>query len=98
NVAGNAGISQARTRLGWEPLRELHDEVVRPVAVAATKGAWYREWRLVSIDGSTLDVAGEKGNNEAFGRPGPAAARARTHKSASCHWWRMVPISFSEAG
>lgn len=70
NVAGNSGISQARTRLGWEPLRELHDEVVRPVAVAATKGAWYREWRLVSIDGSTLDVADEKGNNEAFGRPG----------------------------
>ena len=70
NVAGNSGISQARTRLGWEPLRQLHDEVVRPVAVAATKGAWYRGWRLVSIDGSTLDVADEKGNNEAFGRPG----------------------------
>src|ERR1700687_1107723 len=57
NVAGNSGISQARTRLGWEPLRHLHDEVVRPVAVAATKGAWYREWRLISVDGSTLDVA-----------------------------------------
>jgi hypothetical protein len=70
NVAGNSGISQARTRLGWEPLRQLHDAVVKPVAVAATKGAWYREWRLVSIDGSTLDVADEKGNNEAFGRPG----------------------------
>ena len=70
NVAGNSGISQARTRLGWEPLRQLHDEVVRPVAVAATKGAWYRSWRLVSIDGSTLDVADEKGNSEAFGRPG----------------------------
>jgi hypothetical protein len=70
SVAGNSGISQARTRLGWEPLRQLHDEVVRPVAVEATKGAWYRQWRLVSIDGSTLDVADEKGNNEAFGRPG----------------------------
>jgi hypothetical protein len=70
NVAGNSGISQARTRLGWEPLRELHDAVVRPVAVAATKGAWYRQWRLVSIDGSTLDVADEKANDEAFGRPG----------------------------
>jgi Insertion element 4 transposase N-terminal/Transposase DDE domain len=70
NVAGNSGISQARTRVGWEPLRQLHDEVVRPIAVAATKGAWYRSWRLVSVDGSTLDVADEKGNNEAFGRPG----------------------------
>jgi hypothetical protein len=70
HVAGNSGISQARTRLGWEPVRQLHDEVVRPVAVAATKGAWYRAWRLISMDGSTLDVADEKGNHEAFGRPG----------------------------
>ena len=69
-VAGNSGISQARTRRGWEPVRQLHDEVVRPVAVAATKGAWYRAWRLISVDGSTLDVADETGNNEAFGRPG----------------------------
>ncbi len=51
-------------------MRQLHDEVVRPIAVAATKGAWYRDWRLVSLDGSTLDVADEKGNDEAFGRPG----------------------------
>ncbi|EQD73304.1 transposase, IS4 family protein, partial [mine drainage metagenome] len=29
-VAGNSGISQARTRLGWEPLRQLHDAVVKP--------------------------------------------------------------------
>lgn len=70
NVAGNSGISQARTRLGWEPLRQLHDEVVKPIAAVATKGAWYCGWRLVSIDGSTLDVADEKGNSEAFGRPG----------------------------
>ena len=70
HVAGNSGISQARTRVGWEPLRQLHDEVVRPIAVAARKGAWYRSWRLVSMDGGTLDVADEKGNSEAFGRPG----------------------------
>ncbi|MGH7779551.1 MAG: IS4 family transposase [Candidatus Binataceae bacterium] len=69
-VAGNSGISQARTRLGWEPLRQLHEEVVKPIAVKATKGAWYRGRRLVSLDGSTLDVADEKGNDQAFGRPG----------------------------
>jgi hypothetical protein len=69
-VAGNSGISQARTRLGWEPLRLLHDELVKPIAVAATRGAWYRGWRLVSLDGSTMDVADEQGNEEAFGRPG----------------------------
>src|SRR6266581_5825654 len=65
-VAGKSGISQARTRLGWEPLRQLHDEVVKPIAVAATKGAWYRGLRLVSVDGSTLEVADEAANDEAF--------------------------------
>src|SRR5580765_157312 len=41
-VAGKSGISQARTRLGWEPVRQLHDDVVKPIAVRATRGAWYR--------------------------------------------------------
>jgi hypothetical protein len=72
-VAGRAGISQARTRLGAEPLMRLHDEVVKPIAVkgerATTKGAWYRDWQLVSLDGSTLDVADTKENVAVFGRP-----------------------------
>jgi len=69
-VAGKSGISQARTRLGFEPVRQLHDAVVQPIAVRATRGAWYRQWRLVSLDGSTFDVADEAGNDAAFGRPG----------------------------
>ena len=69
-VAGKSGISQARTRLGWEPLRQLHDELVKPAAVRSTRGAWYRNWRLVSLDGSTFDVADEKANEDAFSRPG----------------------------
>jgi hypothetical protein len=69
-VAGKSGISQARTRLGWQAVRQLHDAVVRPIALPATKGAWYRQRRLVSLDGSTLDVADEAANAAAFGRPG----------------------------
>jgi hypothetical protein len=69
-VAGKSGISQARMRLGWEPLRQLHDELVKPIAVRSTRGAWYRTWRLVSLDGSTFDVADEKANEDAFARPG----------------------------
>ena len=69
-VAGKSGISEARTRLGWEPLRQLHDELVKPIAVRSTRGAWYRTWRLVSVDGSTFDVADEKVNEDAFSRPG----------------------------
>jgi len=72
-VAGKSGISQARTRLGWEPLKELHDQVIQPIAGENTKGAWYRQWRLVSLDGSTFEVADEQANEDAFGRP--AASR-----------------------
>jgi len=68
-VAGKSGISQARSRLGEAPLRRLYDQVVRPVATPATKGAWYRRWRLVSLDGSCLDVADTGENCAAFGRP-----------------------------
>ena len=69
-VTGKSGISQARTRLGWEPLRQFHDELVKPIAGRSTRGAWYRTWRLVSVDGSTFDVADEKANEDAFSRPG----------------------------
>jgi hypothetical protein len=69
-VAGKSGISQARTRLGEAPLRQLCERVVRPIATPATKGAWYRAWRLVSLDGSCLDVADTAANGVAFGRPG----------------------------
>ena len=75
-VAGKSGISQARTRLGWEPLQRLHDELVGPVAVKQTKGAWYRRWRLVSLDGSTLDVADTAANERAFGRPGASRGQS----------------------
>lgn len=75
-VTGKSGISQARTRLGWEVMRQLHEEVVKPVAVEATRGAWYRRWRLVSLEGSTLEVADEQANEQAFGRP--ASRRGRT--------------------
>jgi hypothetical protein len=69
-VAGKSGISQARTRLGVEPVRQLYEQVVQPIARAETKGAWYGRLRLVSLDGSTLDVADVAENMARFGRPG----------------------------
>ncbi len=68
-VTGKSGISQARTRLGWQVMRQLYEELVKPLAVPATRGAWYRNWRAVSLDGSTLAVADETPNQQAFGRP-----------------------------
>lgn len=74
SVAGKSGISQARQRLGSDVMEKLHDGIVGPIAVRSkartTRGAWYRKWRVVSIDGSTLDIADEKDNAKTYGRPG----------------------------
>lgn len=69
HTAGKSGISQARTRLGSEPLRLLLHEIATPIGVKSTRSAWYRTWRLVSLDGSTLDVADTAENAQAFGLP-----------------------------
>jgi hypothetical protein len=75
-VAGKSGISQARSRLGLEPVKALFEATVGPVAEKRTKGAWYRQWRVVSLDGSTLDVADTTENEKAFGRPGASRGSA----------------------
>jgi hypothetical protein len=79
-VASRGAIARARERLDSEPVKQLHDEVVGPVAVRGgkrrTKGAWYRGWRLVSMDGSTLDLADTAANEAAFGRPGSSRGKS----------------------
>jgi len=75
-VTGKSGISAARTRLGWEPMKALHDQIVRPMAVRETQGAWYRGWRLATLDGSTLAVRDTRANREAFGKPGASRGQS----------------------
>jgi|SRR5690349_175182 len=66
---GRSSISQARQRLGPEPLRRLYEDLAVPIAEPETQGAWYRHWRLVSLDGSSLDAADTEANVAYFGRP-----------------------------
>lgn len=68
-VTGKSGITQARQRLGWEVMKAIYEEVVQPIGQKHTRGAWYRNWRVVSLDGSTLEVADSEENVQAFGRP-----------------------------
>ncbi|GEL65816.1 IS4 family transposase [Kozakia baliensis] len=68
-LTGKSGISQARTRLGSEPLRQLYKNCVGPVATSATLGTHYKDWHLVAMDGSTLDVPDEIANRATFGGP-----------------------------
>lgn len=68
-VTGKSGITQARQRLGWEVMKAIHDELVHPIGQEQTRGVWYGGWRIVSLDGSTLDIADSEENVQAFGRP-----------------------------
>lgn len=69
-IASRSAISRARDRLGDAPVRELYRQLVGPIATRGTAGAWFRRWRVVSLDGSTLDVADTEANEREFGRPG----------------------------
>ena len=68
-VPQKSAFSKARERVGSAPLRRLFEEAAAPMAEAGTQGAWYRSWRLMSIDGSTLEVPDTPENARAFGRP-----------------------------
>jgi hypothetical protein len=52
------------------------ESAVIPIAHRKTHGAWYRDWRLVSIDGTTLDLADTTANEQAFGRPGASRGKS----------------------
>jgi hypothetical protein len=69
-VPSKVAIYKARERLGREPLELLFRAVARPLASESTRGAFYRGLRLVSLDGTCLDVADTEQNDAAFGRPG----------------------------
>jgi transposase IS4-like protein/DDE family transposase len=63
-------IGNARRRLGADPVETIVRHVAQPVATSDTRGAWYREWRLVAFDGTTFTVPDTKENDAQFGRPG----------------------------
>ena len=73
----DSAFTQARKRLGVAPLRQLFLQVARPMATHQTRGASYGGWRLMGIDGTTLDLPDTPANVRTFGRPkGPRADAA----------------------
>jgi hypothetical protein len=73
---GKSAISAARSRLGADVMQSIARQVLTPLATERTAKAFYQGMRLVSLDGSTLEVADESANREAFGVPG-------THQGAT---------------
>jgi len=72
---GKSGISAARTRLGWRVMSHLAERILTPLADVHTKDAFFGRYRLVSLDGSPLEVADEVANAKAFGYPGTQQGR-----------------------
>jgi hypothetical protein len=69
-VPARGGITQARQRLGPEPLAGVFSQVAEPVADLDTIGAFFGAWRLMSVDGMEWDVPDTEPNRAAFGSRG----------------------------
>ena len=74
--ASKSAISQARTRLGSQVMRQLAGRVLRPLAAPGAPGAWYRQLRVMALDGSCMEVADEAANAEFFGYPGASRGQS----------------------
>ena len=103
----SGGITQARQRLGSEPMAELFAQVAKPVATTETPGAFLGRWRLMSIDGMAWDVPDTPANAAAFGYPragkdGSAGAFPKaqvvTVSTGSTPGWRRTGCSSPTRG
>jgi hypothetical protein len=70
-------LSRARARLGPVPLRLLFESVAGPLACPDTPGGFWRGRRVLSVDGTTLDVQDTAANWARFGGPGTADGSGR---------------------
>ena len=67
HVPGASAMAEARERLGPEPLKRAVRHGCPAAGDQATRGAWYRRWRLLVLDGTCLDVP-DSPANQALGR------------------------------
>jgi hypothetical protein len=67
-VPTTSSLAKARVRLGPQPVRLLFERVAGPVGVPGVPGVFWRDHRLVTMDGFTCDVPDTKENAEHFGR------------------------------
>ncbi|HEX5114433.1 MAG TPA: IS4 family transposase [Pseudonocardiaceae bacterium] len=68
-VPSTGSITKARARLGPGPLELLFRAVAGPVGDPATPGVCWRGLRLVSLDGTSLEIPASDDNTAQFGRP-----------------------------
>ena len=105
-VPGRSTLCEARHRLGVAPLARLAKEVVQLLAGPEVACAFYRDLRLMAIDGFVVDIADMPVNDKVFGRPpgsrAPGAfpqARIVALCEAGTHvmWrWLIKPLHIAE--
>lgn len=66
DIPVKSAITKSRKRLGYEPLKHIYDNKVNPIATAKSKGSFYKRLRLVSIDGTVINLPDSKDNTEHF--------------------------------
>ncbi len=72
-----SSISELRSRIGSDPLRDLMRTCCLPLAdQAALPQAFYKGMRVVAIDGSRIELADEADIVQTFGRPGSRTGTA----------------------
>jgi hypothetical protein len=81
-IPSEEALSNARARLGPVPLRLLFEKSAGLLAGPGTPGAFWRGLRLVSLDGTTLDVQDTEANWEHFGGPSTKDASGKRLRGA----------------
>jgi hypothetical protein len=66
-VAGASALTRARQRLGREPMERLFRAVAHPLGDETMAGCYYRRWRVVAADGTSLEVQNTAENRERYG-------------------------------
>lgn len=103
-VPTTSALSQARRRLGYEPMAELFERVAVPCAMRSTAGAWKRQLRLMSIDGVGLDAPDTADNVGYFGYHGvkkdtkSAFAKVGVMALAECGTHAIVAVEVGRDG
>jgi hypothetical protein len=64
-AASASAVWYQRKALGVQPLRTLFEQCCQPVCSSESKGAFYRGWRMMAIDG-TLQKVADTPKNDAF--------------------------------
>ena len=70
-TVAKSSISAARTKIGYAPLKSLHEKACVALAdIGLQPHAFYAGLRLVAMDGSNFEIPDEEANVAEFGRPG----------------------------